>query len=335
MAKEKTFEDLMRDAFQEEYEDVFVTDEEVESFSTGAMSLDVSLGVGGIPKGRISVIDGPESVGKTTIAFSIIRNALLSSPLRALYIDIENQMMLDYVPDLLGPNVDSARLVIAKPDTSDDAFNIAEAGIKSKAFSVIVFDSVAALAPIEEKEKDFEDANMAIIPRDIAKFLRRNVYAIRTTNLAFIFLNQVRDNIGSYVKSYSTPGGHALKHFASIIISLSKASEIKMGDETVGIMTKFTVKKNKLASPYRSHMIPIMFGKGVDSGRDAITFAELLGVVSRAGPYYKFDEYSWKGMNQAVEFVESNPEVLDKIRDLCYNRLDRGKQSKEESENEG
>jgi recombination protein RecA len=320
MAKVKTFLDRMQDMYGDDYDKIFVSEEEkIDSISTGSLSLDASIGVGGVPRGRFTLIDGAESSGKTSIAMSICKQALLKG-LNVTYIDVENQAPLDYMEDLAGEKVTKeGRLKLAKPRNSDEAFNIIEAGILSGE-GLIILDSIAALSPTEEQDKKFEDANMAIIPRDLAKFFRRNAYRVRENKTAVVFINQVRDNIGSYVKSFSNPGGHALKHYASVIISLSKAQEIKAGESVIGIMTKFTIKKNKVAPPFRSFMIPIIFGVGVDTLRDTVSYAEFLGVIRRGGPYYKLDDQVLgKGMVETMETLENDKLLLDKLKERVYN----------------
>lgn len=326
MAKAKTFNDQMEEIYGDDMDKVFISGEEPLQFiSTGAISLDVSIG-GGVPKGRYTVIDGPESSGKSTIGISIAKNCIKQFGEKALYIDQENQMVYDYIMDLLG-DVDKDKFVLAKPDNSNNAFKMIEAGIETEEFGVIILDSIAALSPIKEQKDEFEDANVALISRDLAKFFRRNSFRLRTKKVAVVFINQVRDLIGSYVKAYTTPGGHALKHYASVIISLSKGQEIKVGDDSIGILSKFVIKKNKIAPPFRTHLIPVIFGVGVDTLRDTIEFASTLGVLRKAGPYYKFDEMNLgRGMIDTMEFLSGNKEVLDKIIERCYNIISKYKQ---------
>jgi recombination protein RecA len=332
MAKQRTFDDQMEELYGEDITKVFVAGEEPLQFiPTGAISLDVSIG-GGIPKGRYTVIDGPESSGKSTIAVSICKNCIETFGEKALYIDQENQMVYDYIVQLLG-DADVGKFVLAKPSTSDEAFKMIEAAIETDEFGVIVLDSIAALSPIEEQEKDFEKASVAIIPRDLAKFFRRNSFKLRTKKVAVVFVNQVRDLIGSYVKAFSNPGGHALKHYASVIVSLSKGESIKVGDDTIGTLTKFTIKKNKIAPPFRTFMIPIIFGIGVDTTRDLIEYSAMLGVLRKAGPYYKLDDVSLgKGMLDTIAYLQSDKEVLDKIQKRCYNVVSKYKQELVEDE---
>ncbi len=317
MAKVKTFDDQMEELYGENLDKVFITKEEpLEFISTGAISLDVCIG-GGIPKGRYTVIDGPESSGKSTLAISVAKNCIIKGE-KVLYIDQENQMVYDYIMTLLG-DIDTAKFILAKPSTSDEAFKMIEAGLNTGEFGLIVLDTIAALSPIEEQNKDFDQSSMAIISRDLSKFFRRNSFKLRTKKVAILFINQIRDLIGSYVKAYVSPGGHALKHYSSVIISMSKGQEIKAGEESLGILSKFVVKKNKIAPPFRTHLLPIIFGVGVDTNRDAIEFASTLGVLRKAGPYYKLgDQTLGRGMIDTMSYLEQNPETLDKIISMCY-----------------
>ena len=297
--------------------------DKVDVIPTGSLSLDVSIGVGGIPRGKITEVFGSEGGGKTTLALSIVKNALKLG-LRALYIDAEN--MLDYglLKDMIGENLNKDQLVILNPDTAEDAFNMIEMGLQSGDFELIILDSVGSLAPKKEQEDDFEDANVGLLARLVSKFLRRNSHVVSEKNIALVLLNQVRAKIGAYMASFETPGGHALKHFTSLRISLSRGQEMKVGNKTVGIMTKFVIKKNKLSAPFRSYTIPIVFGKGIDTYSDTVDFCSMLGVVKKKGSYYKFEDTTiGQGKLAAGDFLEKNPEILDKITKSVYNVLDK------------
>jgi recombination protein RecA len=317
-----TFLDNIKDKYGEEI--IVATEpEKVEAIPTGAVSLDASIGIGGIPRGKITEIFGAESSGKTTLALSICKNAV-NQDLKVLYIDVENMIDYSYAYTLVGQKLDPEHFIILQPDTAEDAFSMAEDGIDSGQFGLVVFDSIGALAPKKEKEDEFADANVALVPRLMSKFLRRNAFKIRTNNIAFLFINQVRDTIGSYMQTYSMPGGHALKHYCSVIMMLSKGIDIKAGNEVIGINTKFSIKKNKLAPPFRTFIIPIIFGKGVDTSRDLLSFAEMLGIVTKAGAYYKFEDANLgRGLLDSCVFVESNPLVLDKIVKKVYDNINK------------
>lgn len=317
MAKSKDdFFELM----EEEYADFLVEyiDEDVDVISTGSLALDVALGIGGIPKGRFSTIWGEESSGKTTIALSIAKQVYVVGE-KTLFIDVENCLDYSFATALVGP-ISPDNLTIMQPETAEQAFEIAEAGIRSELFSLIIFDSVGALAPTKVKEGDFGDAHVALVARMVGQFIARNASQLRRNNLAFLFINQVRAKIGRFQFGFERPGGHALKHETSVEIFLKKAEDIKVKDEIEGILTKFIVKKNKLAPPFRTNYIPLTFGKGIDQGRDVISFAELLGVITKKGSFYSFEgETIGQGMTKASKALEINSELLSKIKKMCYN----------------
>jgi len=295
----------------------------IDVISTGSLSLDVSIGVGGIPRGKITEIYGSEGGGKTTLCLSVVKEAL-KMELKVLYVDAEH--MLDYtlLKDMIGEEFDKNKFVILNPDTAEDAFIMMESGINSKEFAVVILDSIGALAPFKEKDDEFADANVGLVARMLTKFLRRNVDSIDKNNVALILLNQVRDKIGAYMPSFTTPGGHALKHFASLRISLGKAQDLKVGNEIVGITTKFVIKKNKLSAPFRSYTIPIIFGKGIDIYSDAVDFCSMIGVIKKKGSYYRFDDITLgQGKIAAGAYLEKNPETLDKIKEGVYNVLNK------------
>ena len=305
-------------------ETVLVEDtDKVDVIPTGSLSLDVSIGVGGIPRGKITEIFGSEGGGKTTLALSIVKNALKLG-FKALYIDAEN--MLDYglLKDMIGEDLSKDQLIILNPDTAEDALSMIEMGFQSGDFELIILDSIGALAPKKEQDDDLDDANVALLARLVTKFLRRGSHIVAEKNIALVLLNQVRSKIGAYMASFETPGGHALKHFTSLRISLSRGQEMKVGNETVGIMTKFVIKKNKLSAPFRSYTIPIVFGKGIDTFSDTVDFCSMLGVIKKKGSYYKFEDVTiGQGKLAAGDFLEKNPETLDKITKSVYNVLNK------------
>ncbi len=324
---------MTTDKFQKMIDKVFEeapvivdSSEDLQVQKTGCISLDVSLGVGGIPVGRITEIYGPEGSGKTSIALAISKRAVEEDK-RVLYIDVEKFLDYNVVESILGVGLPEESFVLAKGNSAEDNFIIAEAGINSGEFDVIIFDSIGALAPQKEQEDDFGDQSIALVPRLLSKFLRRNAYTIRENHIAFIFINQVRDKVGTFfAQGYSTPGGHAIKHFASIIVALTKGKELSKGegkDKVVyGIQNVFSVKKNKLAPPFRGYHFPIIFGIGVDYYRDLLDFSTMLGVVKKAGPYYKIDEVNiGKGLEDAMKMLADpkNKLVLDKIEEMVYN----------------
>lgn len=311
------------DSITEEFgEDVIGRDLAGEFISTGSLSMDMSIGPGGIPVGRFTEIYGSEGAGKTTIALSITRNAIKMGK-KVLYIDVENMLDVSLIKGILGESFPEDMFLLLQPNTAEDALSIIERGIESGEFGLIVLDSIGALAPSVEKEKDLDDLQMGTVPKLLAKFFRRTSYSLRLNNkTAVLLINQVRDNIGSYSKGFSVPGGHALKHFCSLIIALTKGQEIKQSDKSIGITTSFVIKKNKLASPFRGYEIPILFGEGVAFYKDFVNFSEDIGVLKKAGPYYKFeDEMIGRGVANVIETLKSRQDLLDKIRLVCYNSV--------------
>jgi recombination protein RecA len=316
MAQNKTLLDILEDYSE------FIVDLErgsnVDVIPTGSISLDTSIGIGGIPIGRFTEIFGAESSGKTSLCLCITKNAIKKG-LNVLYVDQEQGLDAPYITSLVG-DYDKTNFMLMQPDTAEQALEICEKGINSGKFGLIILDSIGSLAPEVEKKKELVDKNVALVSSIITHFLRRNAYAINKNNTAFIFINQVRDTIGSYVKSYSTPGGHALKHFSSLRIFLSKGLDIEVDKEKIGMYCRFTIKKNKLGVPFKSFGFPFVYKKGVDSTRDILEFSEMLGVLEKRGSYYTFEgENIGQGVVKTKVYLESNPEVLDKIVGLVYN----------------
>lgn len=305
---------------ENKYSNFLVKDENygtLDVIPTGALSLDICIGVGGIPRGKYTTIWGSESTGKTTLALSIATQAR-NLGLKTLYIDIENSLDYNYVEALVG-GIDPQYLVIIQPEIAEQAFEIAEVGVNSGEFGLIVFDSIGGLVPRKLKEGEFDDAHVALVARGLGQFIARNAAKIRENNIAFLFINQVRAKIGGYGQGYEMPGGYSLKHNSSLIIMLTKGDVITQGSKDIGILSKFVIKKNKVAKPFKTHYIPIIFGKGVDYIRGVILFAESIGVIDHRGSYYTFHgETLAQGTAQLAQYLESNPEVLDNIVKECY-----------------
>lgn len=301
-----------------------VRGDSVESMTTGSISLDASIGIGGIPKGRFTEIYGPEGSGKTTIALTIAKLAIDRGE-KVLYIDAENMLSHKSIESILGEELPANKLILLQPETAEQAIMIAEKGITSDEFSLIVIDSVAALAPETEKNNEFDDQTVALLSRILAKFFRRNASDVKNHNVAFLLINQVRDKVGSYTGGYSSPGGHALKHFCSVIIPLTKGQDLKLGDEKIGINTRFVIKKNKLGPPFRSFEIPILFGKGVDYYSDLVSFSETLGILTRSGAFYRFEgDTVGQGKVATANTLRENAELTAKVVAKVYSVL--GKQ---------
>lgn len=293
----------------------------VGALSTGSLSLDACIGIGGIPKGRFTEIYGPEGSGKTTIALTMSK-LVVESGEKVLYIDAENMLSYGSIEKMLGWIPDQNLFILLQPETAEQSFMIVEKAITSGEFSLIVVDSLAALEPEEEKNKEFDQFTMAQLPRLLSKFFRRNAADVKNSGVAVLLLNQVRDKIGAYVGGYESTGGHALRHYASVRIPLTKGQEIKLDGNSIGINTRFVIKKNKLAQPFRSFEIPIIFGIGIDFYMDAVSFCETLGVLKKSGSFYKFDgETIGQGRIATAKYLRENDEVFAKIKEQVYNIL--------------
>jgi len=316
--------DNFLDAIVEKFGDNVLSNlrgDKIEAMSSGSLSLDASIGIGGFPKGRFTEIAGAEGTGKTTLALTTSMKEIENGG-KVLYIDTENMLSYYTIEQMLGKELDKNKLILLQPELAEQALMIAEKGITSGEFTLIVIDTVAALAPEEEKSKEFDEFTMGQLPRLMAKFFRRDASDVKVANVAVLLLNQIRDKIGSYMGGYQTPGGHAIKHYASVRVALTKGTEIKQGEDKIGINSKFVIKKNKMGPPFRSYEIPIIFGKGVDYYTDAISFCETLGIITKSGAFYKFQGATiGQGRNAAAQFLRDNTETLAKVEKELYNSL--------------
>lgn len=315
------------EVIQDKFPDLFATidTKEVKTISTGSTSLDVSLGVGGIPLRRFTELYGAEGCGKTTLALSIAKSAIINNQVKVLYCDPEQGLDMSRVVQLLGDAYSTDSFVLLQPETMEETLFICEKAILSKEFGLIVLDSIASMAPRIVKEKDLDDATMGVVARRLGVFIQRNLYPLAHSDSAFIGVNQVRDKFGAYIPTIESPGGHQWKHACSARVKLSRSSDIKQADKKTGIMVKFVITKNKLAPPYRSFMFPLMFDTGVDSYRDLVDFAATMGVLSKRGGYYVFDgETLGNGVINTIESIKSSSDTLDKIVKACYSLTKQG-----------
>lgn len=303
------------------FDDYVVSEEDdkgVEAISTGSLSLDACIGIGGIPRGRFTEIFGPESAGKTTLCLSIAGQAIKKG-LKVLYVDIERGLDYKYINKIIGES-HKGMFQLSWPETAEEALLIVEEGILSKEYGLVILDSIGALAPEKEKEDKLTDSNVGLVPRILSKFSRRSAFGVHKNNVAVIMINQVRDKIGAYIPTLETPGGHAIKHLYSLRISLYYPQKIQQGDEIIGMNTRFTVKKNKLAPDGRSFYFPIIHGKGLDYGRDVVNFAVELGVVEKNGSWLSYEGQNLgQGTDKTVKYLEENGDTLDKIIQEVYN----------------
>jgi recombination protein RecA len=288
------------------------------TISTGSLAIDISTGIGGIPLGRYSEIYGPEAGGKTSLGLSICRQAILSGK-KCLYIDVENSMDYGYAENILDELLTDENIIFLQPNSAEDSFTLAEKGIDS-GFDCIIFDSVAAISPDEEVEKDYGKQSIGLAPRLTNQFLKKTRNKILDRGVAFVFTNQVRANIGSYMGGYITPAGYALKHYTSLRIYLSKSTSIEADGVDIGNVVNFTIKKNKMAVPFRTAETNIIYGKGIDYYRDVLKFGSLLGVIKAKGPYLAFEEtVLGQGLAKSIETIKENQQMLDNIVEKCYN----------------
>jgi len=285
----------------------------IEAIPTGSLSLDLALGIGGIPRGRITEIFGPESSGKTTLAQHIIAEAQKRGGTVA-YIDAEHAMDPSYAASC-GVNVDE--LLISQPDTGEQALEITEALVRSSAVDVIVIDSVAALVPRAEIEGDMGDPQMGLQARLMSQALRKLAAAIGRSGTAVIFINQLREKVGIvFGNPEVTTGGRALKFYSSTRIELRRAETIKQGNEAIGSRIRAKVVKNKVAPPFRSAEFDIMFDTGISREGNLIDVGLELGLISKAGAFFSYGDIRLgQGRESAKQYLHDNPELAQEIEE--------------------
>jgi recombination protein RecA len=283
----------------------------VEVIPTGSLSLDIALGVGGIPRGRITEIYGPESSGKTTICQHIVAEAQKLGGVAA-YIDMEHALDPNYA-SRCGVNVDT--LLISQPDTGEQALEIAEALVRSGAVDVVVVDSVAALVPRAEIEGDMGDATMGMQARLMSQALRKLSGAIKQTNTAVVFTNQLRQKIGvMFGNPETTSGGMALKFYASVRLDVRRVQSIKLGTEIIGNRTRVRVVKNKVAAPFRTAEFDIMYNEGISRAGDLLDLATELEIITKRGSFYNYGDIRLgQGRENAKDFLNQNPDLAEEI----------------------
>ena len=290
---------------------------QVEVIPTGSLALDIALGVGGIPRGRVTEIYGPESSGKTTLCQHIIADAQRGGGVAA-FIDVEHALDPAYAARC-GVEVDN--LYISQPDTGEQALEIAEALVRSGAVDVVVVDSVAALVPRAEIEGEMGDAHMGLQARLMSQALRKLSGAVKQSNTAFIFTNQLRQKIGvMFGNPETTTGGMALRFYASVRLDMRRVESIKEGGEVIGSRVKVTVKKNKVAPPFRVAEFDIMYNEGISKVGDVLDIAVETGIVEKRGSFYTYGETRLgQGRENAKQFLRDNPNlalvVENQIRD--------------------
>ena len=291
----------------------------VETIPTGALALDVALGVGGIPRGRIIEIYGPESSGKTTLAQHIVAEFQKRGGIAA-FVDAEHALDPEYARNL-GVNVDE--LLISQPDTGEQALDITEELVRSGAVDIIVVDSVAALVPKAEIEGSMEDQQMGLQARLMSKALRKLTGIIGKTRTTVIFINQLRQKIGvMYGNPETTTGGNALKYYASVRLEIKRVEGLKGDGEEIGNHVRVRILKNKVAPPFRTAEFDIIFGKGICKIGNILDVAVDLDIVKKAGSWFSFkDDKLGQGRDKAKEFLGANPEILNEVETLVREKL--------------
>ncbi len=284
---------------------------EIETTPSGSLSLDIALGVGGFPKGRIIEIFGPESSGKTTIALQAVAEVQKTGG-RAAFIDAEHALDPVYSKNL-GVNLDE--LLLSQPDTGEQALEICEALVRSNAVSIIVIDSVAALVPQAEIEGEMGDSHVGLQARLMSQALRKLSGIINKTNTTAIFINQLREKVGvMFGNPETTPGGRALKFYSSVRLDVRRGEQIKMGDSVIGNKTTIKVVKNKVAPPFKVATVDIMYGEGVSYEGELVDLASEVDVIEKSGAWYSYNgEKIGQGKENAKIFLKNNPEIAAEV----------------------
>ncbi len=285
----------------------------VESIPTGSLSLDLALGIGGVPKGRIIEVYGPESSGKTTLALHVVAEAQKRGG-EVAYIDAEHAMDPSYAR-ALGVDIDS--MLISQPDTGEQGLEICEALVRSGAIDVVVVDSVAALTPKAEIEGEMGDAHVGLLARLMSQALRKLAGSIAKTNCIVIFINQLREKVGvTYGSPEVTTGGRALKFYASVRIEVRRIESIKSSGEIIGNRTRAKIVKNKVAPPFREAEFDIMYGEGISKVGEIVDLAVKLEIIQKSGSWYSMGETRiGQGRDAAKKYLRDNPEICQQVEE--------------------
>lgn len=293
---------------------------DVDVIPTGSLGLDLALGVGGVPKGRIVEIYGPESSGKTTVALQMVAQAQKMGG-EAAFIDVEHALDPGYAK-ALGVDIDS--LLVSQPDTGEQALEIAEALVRSGALDIVVFDSVAAMVTKSEIEGEMGDAHVGQLARLMSQAMRKLTAIIGRSNCVAIFINQIREKIGvTFGNPETTTGGRALKYFATVRIDVRKGEPIKDGSEFIGNVTKCKVVKNKVAPPFKECTFDLMYGEGTSYEGEIIDIGSVLGLIEKSGSWYSYKgERIGQGKEKARAFLKEHPEVSAEIEKIIRDNID-------------
>ncbi|WP_088810012.1 MULTISPECIES: recombinase RecA [Listeria] len=287
------------------------SDQNISTVSSGSLALDIALGVGGYPRGRIIETYGPESSGKTTVALHAIAEVQKQGG-TAAFIDAEHALDPTYAKNL-GVNIDE--LLLSQPDTGEQALEIAEALVRSGAVDMLVIDSVAALVPRAEIEGEMGDAHVGLQARLMSQALRKLSGVINKSKTIAIFINQIREKVGvMFGNPETTPGGRALKFYSTIRLEVRRAEQLKQGTEVIGNKTKIKVVKNKVAPPFRVAEVDIMYGEGISREGELVDMASEVDVINKSGSWYSYNEERiGQGRENAKQFLKEHPEIRDEI----------------------
>jgi len=287
------------------------TDRNISSVSSGSLALDTALGIGGYPRGRVIEVYGPESSGKTTVSLHAIAEVQAIGG-TAAFIDAEHALDPVYAKNL-GVNIDE--LLLSQPDTGEQALEIAEALVRSGAVDIVVVDSVAALVPKAEIEGEMGDSHMGLQARLMSQALRKLSGVINKSNTIVIFINQIREKIGvMFGNPETTPGGRALKFYSSVRLEVRRAEALKSGTEIIGNRTKIKVVKNKVAPPFRTAEVDIMYGKGISREGEIVDIGSDLEIIQKSGSWYSYNEERiGQGRENVKQFLLKNPEIRNEI----------------------
>ena len=301
---------------------------DVESISTGALPLDVALGVGGVPKGRIVEVYGPESSGKTTVALHMIASAQKEGGVAA-FIDAEHALDPQYAKNL---DVDIDELLVSQPDTGEAALEICESLVRSGAIDIVVIDSVAALVPKAEIEGEMGDSHVGLQARLMSQAMRKLSGVLSKSSCTCVFINQIREKVGvRYGNPETTPGGRALKFYSSVRLDIRRRQTLKDGDEVKGNRTKVKVVKNKVAPPFKVAEFDIMYGTGISQTGCILDMGEDYGIIERGGSWYSYqDENLGQGRANSKQFLSEHPEMMEEIKEKIL--IEAGMKDEEEAE---
>jgi len=292
---------------------------DVEAISTGSLRLDIALGIGGVPRGRITEIYGPEASGKTTLCMEIVKNVQAEKG-RAMFVDVENAFDSAYAKRI---NLDMDKLYLSQPNSGEQALTIVERFVASNAMDLIVIDSVAGLVPQAELEGDLVDKQMGAQAALMSKALRKLAPIVNKTKTCVIFTNQLREKIGvMFGNPETTSGGRALKYWASVRIEIRRLSTVKEGDQAVANIVRAKIQKNKVAPPFRQAEFKIVFGRGIQREACVADMAEQCGILKRAGAWICFkDEKIGNGIDQALKFLVERPEITAELEKLVREEI--------------